>query len=79
MSAEAATRDVVLHRSPVELYKLLKFEALVHSGGLAKRVIEDGLVRVNGEVETRKRKKLVAGDVVRFNGECIRLVGGDAP
>lgn len=41
----------------VELYKILKFEGLTESGGTAKRVIEDGLVSVNGEVETRKRKK----------------------
>lgn len=67
-------RVVILQNQPVELYKLLKFESLVHSGGLAKRVIEDGVVTVNGEVETRKRKKLFAGDVVCFEQQCLRLV-----
>lgn len=66
-------REVVLKIEPVELYKILKFEGLVPSGGVAKLAIESGDVIVNGEVETRKRKKMVAGDVIEFNGEEIRL------
>ena len=42
----------------VELYKILKFEGLTDSGGMAKLVIADGQVSVNGEVETKKRKKI---------------------
>jgi ribosome-associated protein len=49
-------------------------ERLVDSGGVAKLAIESGDVMVNGEVETRKRKKMFAGDVIEFNGETIRLV-----
>jgi ribosome-associated protein len=67
-------RDVILKSEPVELYKILKFEAMAPSGGVAKLAIEAGDVRVNGEVETRKRKKIVAGDVIEFNGETIRAV-----
>jgi len=67
-------RDVILKSEPVELYKILKFEAMVPSGGVAKLAIESGDVRVNGEVETRKRKKINAGDVIEFNGETIRAV-----
>jgi len=70
-------RDVILKTQPVELYKILKFEGLVPSGGSAKLVIESGDVKVNGEVETRKRKKIVAGDVIEFNGEIIRLLVKD--
>jgi len=68
-------RDVTITREPVELYKILKFEGLVDSGGRAKTVIADGLVTVNGEVETRKRRKIVNGDIVTFAGEqlVIRL------
>jgi len=57
---------VVLNQSPTELYKILKFEGLVASGAEAKLAISDGLVRVNGEVETRKRKKIVSGDEIHF-------------
>ena len=67
-------RDVVLNQEPVELYKILKFENLVMSGGEAKHVITEGLVMVNGEVENRKRKKIFGGDIVEFQGEQLHLV-----
>lgn len=66
-------REVEISREPVELFKVLKFEGMVHSGGQAKLVISDGQVLVNGEVETRKRRKLVAGDVIEFSGERVVL------
>ena len=59
----------------VELYKILKFEGLADSGGNAKQVIEDGLVSVNGEVETRKRKKIRPGDQIDFIDHHIEVVG----
>ena len=70
-------KDVEITMEPVELYKILKFEGLAASGGEAKAVIAGGEVCVNGSVETRKRKKIVAGDVIEFNSEkmLIRLAG----
>lgn len=71
------TRTVTLTAEPVALFKILKFEGMAASGGLAKAAIAAGLVRVNGEVETRKRKQIVAGDTVEFNDEtiCIQRPG----
>jgi ribosome-associated protein len=66
-------REVVITHEPVELYKILKFESLVDSGGQAKTVIADGLVLVNGAVETRKRRKILHGDVIRFAGEELKI------
>ncbi|MFT4712836.1 MAG: ribosome-associated protein [Candidatus Azotimanducaceae bacterium] len=66
--------QVVINREPVELYKVLKFEGLVGSGGEAKFVIDSGLVQLNGQVETRKRKKVVSGDVIEFNETRMTLV-----
>ncbi len=66
-------RVVLLSHEPIELFKILKFEGLVASGGEAKQAIADALVRVNGEVETRKRRKMVAGDVIEFAEEKIQL------
>jgi len=66
-------RTVEITREPVELYKILKFEGMVASGGEAKLVIADGYVLVNGEVETRKRKKIVSGDIIEFGHEIIRI------
>jgi ribosome-associated protein len=58
----------------VELYKILKFEGLADSGGNAKQAIADGLVSVNGEVETRKRKKIRAGDQIDFIDHHIDVI-----
>jgi len=66
-------RVVELTREPIELYKLLKFEGLATSGGEAKTVIADGQVKVNGSVETQKRKKIVSGDVIEFGDEQLQL------
>jgi ribosome-associated protein len=66
-------KTVEISKEPIELYKILKFENMVGSGGEAKYVISEGRVMVNGEVETRKRKKIIAGDVVEFGEEKIRV------
>lgn len=60
-------RTVLIDREPVELYKILKFEGLVGSGAEAKQLIAEGYVLVNAEVETRKRRKMLAGDVVAID------------
>ncbi len=62
----------------VELYKILKFEGLVDSGGMAKQIIADGQVIVNGEVETRRRKKISAGDKIEFFGQSIDVTAKKA-
>ncbi len=69
-------RKIVISREPVELYKILKFEGIVSSGGEAKAVINDGQVLVNGAPETRKRKKMVSGDIIEFMNEKYELVLG---
>jgi len=66
-------RDVEISKEPIELHKLLKFENMVSSGGEAKHVIAEGLVLVNGHVETQKRKKILSGDVIEFGNEKIRI------
>ena len=72
-------RDVEIINEPVELYKLLKFEGLASSGGQAKMLIGEGLVSVNGETETRKRRKIVSGDIVEFAGDKIRIQTPSCP
>ena len=65
--------SVVLKQSPTELYKILKFEGLASSGAEAKMIVANGLVKVNGEVETRKRKKIVADDIIEFDGNTLKI------
>jgi ribosome-associated protein len=48
----------------IELYKLLKLLDLVDTGGQAKMIVAEGYVNRNGEVETRKRAKIVVGDTL---------------
>ncbi len=55
----------------IKLGQALKAANLVESGVDAKFVIQDGLVKVNGEVSYQRGKKLVAGDVVEFDGKTI--------
>ena len=53
----------------IKLDQLLKFANAVEGGGMAKNIIQDGLVKVNGEVELRRGKKLRDGDIIEFNNE----------
>ena len=53
----------------IRLDQFLKLWGVVGTGGQAKFVIQEELVRVNGEVETRRRKKLVSGDLVEFEDQ----------
>lgn len=64
-------RPVVVSATPIELCQFLKFGGLADSGGEAKRAIRDGEVLLNDVVETRKGKKLTAGDRVTFSGQTI--------
>ena len=57
----------------IKLGQALKAEGLVETGAEAKDVIQHGLVKVNGEVDTRRGKKLYNGDVVEFDGEEIKI------
>lgn len=60
-------------RPYVELNNLLKLEGLCSSGGSAKLAVASGRVKVNGAVELRKRCKIVAGQVVEFEGKKITV------
>jgi len=65
---------LVLRDEFIKLGQALKAMNMVESGAEAKDVIGEGLVYVNGEVETRRGKKLVAGDIVSFDGEEIEII-----
>jgi len=55
----------------IRLDQFLKFSAVVGTGGQAKLLIQDGLVKVNGEIETRRRRKLLVGDVVEVDNQRL--------
>ena len=64
---------VQIHTEFIKLEALLKFAALAETGGEAKLLIADGLVRVNGEVCTMRGKKLRAGDRVALAGQELLI------
>lgn len=57
----------------IKLGQALKAAGFVESGVEAKDVIQDGLVSVNGEVDTRRGRKLYDGDIVNFDGDEIKI------
>lgn len=65
---------IVLRDEYIKLGQALKASGLCENGVDAKYVIQDGLVKVNGEVELQRGKKLYGGDVVEFDGEVIKIV-----
>tara|TARA_Y100000385_G_C12637088_1_gene443790 strand:+ start:166 stop:396 length:231 start_codon:yes stop_codon:yes gene_type:complete len=66
-------RTIEIQKEPVELYKILKFEGMTSTGGEAKLLIGDGQVTVNGETETRRRRKMMNGDVIGFRDNQFHL------
>ncbi|MGZ5404147.1 MAG: RNA-binding S4 domain-containing protein [Nocardioides sp.] len=75
--------DVQIRDESIRLGQFLKLANLVESGAEAKPVIAGGLVRVNGEVETRRGRQLRLGDVVELAGQAARVAdesaGDDLP
>lgn len=57
----------------IKLGQALKAAGLAESGVDAKFAIQDGLVKVNGEIEYQRGKKLVDGDVIEFDGEIVKI------
>lgn len=58
----------------IELIKLLKFYGIASTGGEAKMFVDEGEVKVNGQVEHRKRYKVKKGDKVEARGEVITVI-----
>lgn len=66
---------IKLREDYIKLGQALKAAGLAESGVDAKAAVQDGLVKVNGQVETQRGKKLVAGDLVEYDGQQIKIEG----
>lgn len=62
-----------LKEDHIKLGQAIKAARFVDSGAEAKIEIQAGLVRVNGEVDTRRGRKLVAGDIVEYKGDTVKI------
>jgi ribosome-associated protein len=67
-------REIKITTEYIELLKLLKLARIAQTGGHAKIIVENGEVLRNGEIEFRKRAKLIKGDVIEVMGEKIAIV-----
>lgn len=66
---------IKLREDYIKLGQALKAAGLAESGVDAKMAVQDGLVKVNGQVETQRGKKLAAGDLVEYAGQQIKIEG----
>ncbi len=65
--------EIKLRDEYIKLGQALKAAGLVESGVDAKFAIQDGLVKVNGAVETQRGKKLYDGDEIQYDGETVTI------
>jgi len=68
-----APRDVEIREETIRLGQLLKLAGIAGTGGEARELVQEGAVRVNGEVETRRGRQLRRGDLVEAGGEQLRI------
>ena len=66
--------EIAIHTDFIKLDALMKFSALAESGGEAKQLIADGLVKVNGEVCLMRGTKIFPGDPVSVDGQTVKVV-----
>lgn len=66
---------IKLREEYIKLGQALKAAGFVESGVEAKMVIQDGLVKVDGEIEYQRGKKLYDGAVVEFEGQILKIIG----
>ena len=69
--------DVAIRDATIRLGQFLKLANLIDTGSEAKELMIQGLVTVNDEVETRRGRQLVPGDVVRLGAAVARVVHGE--
>lgn len=71
----AELREVPIRDESIRLGQLLKLADLIEQGSDARELLIQGLVLVNGEVETRRGRQVRPGDTVSYGGETVRVIG----
>ena len=69
--------EITIKTEFIKLGQALKLSGLSGSGTDAKFIISDGLVKVNDEVETRRGRKLIDGDIVEYDGQRFRVLADE--
>lgn len=66
-------KEIVIKEDFIKLDSAMKYAGLIGTGGMAKNVILDGLVKVNGQVCTQRGKKLHENDIFEYNGNIVTV------
>ena len=66
--------EVKIESEYIKLDQILKLADIASTGGHAKYLIQEGVVKVNGEVETRRGKKIISGDIIEVEGNQIKVI-----
>lgn len=69
-----APHDVAIDGEMIRLGQLLKLAGLADTGGEARELIQEGAVRVNGDVELRRGRQLHRGDLIEAGAQAVRIV-----
>ena len=72
-------QKILIHTEFIKLDALLKYAGLCETGGEAKELVQNGAVKVNGEVCTMRGKKCRAGDVVELDGQSVTSARDSKP
>ena len=67
-------KEIKVETDLIKLDSFMKWAAIVSSGAEAKMYIQNGEVKYNGEIETRRGKKIFKGDVIEFQGEEYKRI-----
>ncbi len=65
---------IEIKTADIKLDQFLKYANVINSGGEAKHCIQQGLVKVNGEIQTKRSLKLQINDLVEFNGQLYKVI-----
>lgn len=71
MNTPNAPEELPLRDEMIRLGQALKLGSLVEDGAMARSAVEDGMVQVNGDIETRRGRQLHDGDVITYNGTSL--------
>ncbi|WP_315117034.1 RNA-binding S4 domain-containing protein [uncultured Clostridium sp.] len=67
-------KEIEINTDIIKLDSFLKWSAIVVNGSDAKMIIKEGMVKVNGEIETRRGRKITKGDKIEIENECYIVV-----
>ncbi|MFL0248558.1 RNA-binding S4 domain-containing protein [Candidatus Clostridium stratigraminis] len=67
-------KEIVINTDTIKLDAFLKWAGIVNMGSEAKIYIQEGKIKLNGNIETQRGKKLIKGDIIEFQDESYKII-----